>query len=145
MIPVLDQNAAGRIRVRIDSVKAGVSSQVIARVGLPGGCVPAWDAAARPEELVTNAAISHWEAKDGYVNLYWARGLRSPVQFDLPVRGHVPGTFRGRPSMVYPYYESDKEAYAQPIEVRINHPWAGTPGPRLPGGRGFPGRGPEGR
>ena len=148
MDPILVMDSKAEIRVGIipDRKAGSPSSQVIARIALPGGCEVI---ASEMDEIVRKREISHWESSNGYVDLYWTSDQKATSRYlDIPILPRVEGVFRARPSVVYPYYESGKEYYAEPLKVRVINTFGvtldengrTTPPPGVPG-TPFPRRG----
>ena len=109
---------AETLSVTVRRVKPTQSTQTLIRVGLPGGCI------VQPKEMATCAEreeLSHWELSEGYLDIYVRGGARDRYDFRIPVLPVVHGTFTGRPSMVYPYYDAALEAYAAPLQAKIIH------------------------
>jgi hypothetical protein len=117
---VADLKGSLSLRVVIRPRGPGVSSQVVARVGLPGGV----EVAGSPlDDPARNAGIAHWEVRDGFLDLYFVHPPTKPVQLDVPLRPTVAGRFRGRPSVIAPYYEAEREHYAAPLALHIQNPY----------------------
>jgi hypothetical protein len=126
--PVVQLGNTLSVRVSLDPVRRGAGqpaqpdSQVLARVGIPGGC--SVDRAAMAAHAAEGKRFDYWELRDGYVDLYFAHGIAEPVRLEIPLRTEVAGSFRARPSMVYPYYESGKEHYAGALSLKVLNPFA---------------------
>ena len=115
---LVDLDADTGIDVVVTPAGKRRTHQVVARIGIPGGCRVKEEALA----ALVGDAFDHWEYKDGSVNVYWAEGLREVQRFTIPLKATVAGAFRTRPSMVYPYYESGKEYYGAPLTLKVfNH------------------------
>ena len=89
------------------------------------------------EEIVRKAGLNHWDLENGYLNLYWSRGLDGPRHLTIPVVAAVAGNFEARPSVVYPYYESGREFYDGPLKLKVINTFGGP--------AEFPGMNPRGR
>lgn len=90
------------------------SSQVVARVAIPGGCEVTGVSSQEP--------LAFWEVSQGYLNLYWTDAFKSTKNIKVALCPRAAGLFYTRPSMVYPYYESGKDSYADPLKLTvINH------------------------
>jgi len=119
--PVVDIGRLANVLVTLSPVPAFVSdestSQVVARVGLPGGCiVPA------SELTRLRAAMQgdgHCEVRDGYLDLYFTKPLGEARSLRFAVRAAIAGDFRARPSVAFPYYESGRESYAEPLALKV--------------------------
>jgi hypothetical protein len=116
IIPTVHMHSKAEIRVGIIPNGRASRSQVVARIGLPGGCMV--DAQAL-DQLVENRTISYWDVNEGFLNLYWARPISSELQLTLPVHAEIAGRFEGRPSIIYPYYESNREHHAPPLRLKV--------------------------
>lgn len=114
--PSVPMGSEAKIQVWIEPVVKAVSSQVVARIGLPGGCRVGDEALST---LVLGSKPSFWDVSGGYLNLYWERGPVQPVRVEVPVRAEIAGHFIARPSLIYPYYESGKESYAPSLELKV--------------------------
>ena len=91
------------------------SSQVVARIALPAGLAVA------PEELaqlMEKGGVSFAELAGNYLDLYWAKPIHEPRQLSIKAKATVAGIFAARPSTIYPYYESGREAYAEPLALK---------------------------
>ncbi len=117
------------------------TSQVVARIGLPGGCVI--DRAAMDE--LAGESFSYWNLADGYVDLYWEKGIKTRVEARIPVRMEIPGTFTARPSFVRPYYESGREYFTAPLTIEILNSFGSTLQPEDARGPGNKPLRPRGR
>jgi len=117
---VADLKGSLSLRLVIRPRGPGVSSQVVARVGLPGGVEIAGGSL---DEPARDAGIAHWEVRDGFLDLYFVKPPSKLVQLDIPLRPTVAGRFRGRPSVIAPYYEAGREHYAPPLALHIQNPY----------------------
>jgi hypothetical protein len=111
-------NAELDIDISIASRGSTTSSQVVARIGLPGGVE------IRREEmnrLVASSSIDLWTVEDGCLDLYWSRPIQDTLHLKVPARARVAGFFRAQPAVVFPYYESGKESYAEPLALKIHN------------------------
>jgi hypothetical protein len=132
---VADLKGSLKLVVVVEPRGAAVSSQVVARIGLPGGVRVAKDDLDAPAQ---NAGVEHWEARDGFLDLYWATPPRKALRLEIPLRPTVSGRFRSGPSVIAPYYESGREHYAAPLALHIQNPYGiegldargGAPRPR---------------
>jgi len=87
--------------------------QVVARIGLPGGCV------LDPAGLADwSAQVSHHEVEGGALVLYFETPPGS-THLRVPLRARVAGTYASGPSEVAPYYEADRAAYAAGRTLRV--------------------------
>jgi A-macroglobulin TED domain len=99
------------LRVALRRTQAALGDgQVVAKLALPGGC--------RPTGLVGLAGSARQDVEDGYLVLYWETPPEV-LSFSVPLEALVAGDFHTAPSVVYPYYEPGREAYAAGQELRI--------------------------
>jgi hypothetical protein len=107
--------------VEIEDLGRKVEGQVLVQISLPGGCVPEHLA-----EVPKQSGCSSVELRDGALLLYYehAPGTKS---FAISVTPKTPGTFTSAPSVIYPYYESHREAFAAGLEVKILAPFETAP------------------
>ena len=117
--PVVNMRNDATIRASITPRKrqTPTESQVIARIGLPGGCVI--DGASLREVQKKLIGRGHCEVKDGYLDVYYTKGPKTAHSFELKVRAEIAGNFRAQPSFVYPYYESGRTFYSSPLALKV--------------------------
>jgi hypothetical protein len=120
MPAAVDLNGELPINVVIVPRKPATSSQVVARIGLPGG-VEILDE--KLEATATAAKVAHWEVRDGFIDIYWARPPTEPVRLVIAARATVPGSFRGRPSVIGPYYETGRDHYSPALALSVHNPF----------------------
>ena len=122
LTPKVDMGNVANLDVVIRPVGEAPPGQVVARIGLPAGAV------FEPTALERHGrtSYSHWEVGDGFLDLYWGRAPRREERFSLRFTMPIAGTFRARPAVVYPYYESDREAYAGPLAIRVRNTFGNT-------------------
>lgn len=94
------------------------AGQVVARLGIPGGCVVDHD-----RSWLGSGGVSRVEVADGFLTLYFTEAPRADLVLRVPLRATAPGHYQGRPSVVYPYYEAEAEAYAPGLELRVLSPF----------------------
>ncbi len=114
--PSVTMESKAEIRVQIEPVGKPLGTQVVTRIGLPGGCVV--DRCAL-DTLTESKRLSFWDVSGGYLDLYWAEGIKKSKNLVLPVRADIAGSFVAQPSLVYPYYESGKTYYASPLKLKV--------------------------
>jgi hypothetical protein len=107
---VIVSGQQARIEAHVDQIRAMPDGQVVARIGIPGGC--------RIDASGPIANENHREVKDGYLVLYWEQAPRG-VDVSFTVTGTAPGTYASGPSVVYPYYRSGCEAFAPGLTVKV--------------------------
>ncbi|MBI3726547.1 hypothetical protein HY251_21695 [bacterium] len=105
------------LTVTIDSIAPGASGQVCAVIGIPAGCTFDADACCHL------AGASHVEKREGALVLYWEMAPAS-TKIQVPLTPTNAGTFHAPPSVIYPYYECGKEAFASGFELEVRHPGA---------------------
>ncbi|MEM7235074.1 MAG: hypothetical protein AAF517_23050, partial [Planctomycetota bacterium] len=120
---VLQTGTPANVEVTLTRVKPTKSSQALIRVGLPGGCVVDTEAM---RNCARDEKVTHWELKDGYVDLYLRGDPGERRSFSIPVLPVVEGNFVARPSIAYPYYATNKECYASPLRVKIRKTFGAT-------------------
>ncbi len=98
------------IRVSLRKL-AKVEGQVVAKIALPGGCEPTGD-------IEKAAGCASHEVADGYLVLYWETQPESQT-FTIGLTGAAPGSYLTGPSVIYPYYQAGREAYAPGVETRV--------------------------
>ena len=105
---------------------------MVARIALPAGLVVAPEQLA---ELMEKHGISLAQLAGGYLDLYWGRPIAEPEHLTIKAKAAVAGNFAARPSTIYPYYESGREAYAEPLAMKVHNTFGiDTPIPRRPAG-----------
>ena len=126
---IVDVGQLAEVQVTVRPLRRSTASQVVARIGLPGGCEIV------PSDLRQLRALfsvnGHVEAKDGFVDLYFQNAPRAPASYRFKVRARVAGSFRSRPSIVYPYYESGKEAYAPALTLKVVNTFGNPVDPQI--------------
>jgi hypothetical protein len=119
--PVVGSGADATIEVSIEQL-APVEGQVVARIGIPGGCVAT---------AVPVRGASSTEVKDGSLVIYWEKAPGTQ-RLSIPVKGGTPGNYIASPSVIYPYYESGKEAFAPGLALKVVSPYGATDGREHP-------------
>ncbi len=118
--PVIGSGADATIDVTIEQL-ASVTGQVVARIGIPGGCV-------------ASAAVkgaSSTEVKDGSLIIYWETAPATQ-HFSVTLKGGTPGNYVASPSVIYPYYETGKEAFAPGLALKVLSGYAASDGKEHP-------------
>jgi len=123
IMPSVDMESKAEIRVRVVPIGGATDSQVVARIGLPGGCAVDVEAM---NCLVGRSSLSSWSVDGGYLDLYWERGPGEGVDLTIPVRAEIAGRFVARPSFIYPYYEAGREWYAEPLAIKVLNTFGST-------------------
>ena len=87
--------------------------QVVAKIAIPGGLkLGDLDAAA--------LGCGRYDVERGSLVIYWERPADVPSGLRIPVVPVVAGSYEAMPSVIYPYYEPQREAYAAPLKLRID-------------------------
>jgi hypothetical protein len=115
--PVVDVGQTALVYVTIRPVGRSSASQVVARIGLPGGCEILPSALRSLRREISKSG--HVEAKDGFIDFYFENAPHALKRYGFKVRAKVAGNFRARPSLIYPYYETGKESYAKALALKV--------------------------
>jgi len=130
--PVSSPRAPYRLRVRLPGpqtqlgeLSVGLSvaiertgapladGQVVAKIAIPGGL--------KLGELEPGSfGCGRYDVEQGSLVIYWERPDDVPRGFSVPLIPVVAGSYEAMPSVIYPYYEPQREAYAAPLKVRID-------------------------
>ena len=110
--------------VKLAAVVQNISSKdlgmTVAILGLPAGMsLP--EKAGQLKELQAKGKIASWDLRDRELVLYWRSlnaGAKVEIELDLLCR--LPGFYRGPASRAYVVYESERKAWADPLEIRID-------------------------
>jgi alpha-2-macroglobulin-like protein len=93
--------------------RAMPKGQFVASIGIPGGCV-----IDKLDEVKDDAGCQFVEVKNGAISLYWEEAPE-PGSFSISLKAVVAGNYVGAPTVLYPYYESGREAYAAGVGIKI--------------------------
>jgi hypothetical protein len=114
------------LQVEIEETGKKVQGQVLLQVALPGGCEVGSRSGSNKttlaEVLQGLGGSKSFEVRDGSVLLYFEQPPKSGT-FSIPIRVRAPGNFVAPPSVIYPYYESGREAYSAPLPVKVLSPF----------------------
>lgn len=115
---ILRAGSPEQVRVAVTRVGKSPQGQVTTQVGIPAG------ATLVPGSIVSGKnGLGAVEVKRGQVILYWSgdpcagRNNTRVVSFEIVAK--APGHFSTGPSVVYPYYTSNREAYAVGKVVKV--------------------------
>lgn len=87
--------------------------QYVASIGIPGGCI-----VEDMKQILVDTRAQFAEFKNGALCLYW-EAPPGETSFTFDVKAVVAGNYVSSPSVYYPYYSANREAYAKGIALKV--------------------------
>lgn len=87
--------------------------QYVASIGIPGGCI-----VEDMKQVLIDTKAQFAEFKNGALCLYWEQHP-GETSFSFDIKAVVAGNYVGSPTVYYPYYSANREAYANGLKLKV--------------------------